>query len=207
MRDYKWGDMLFNYGMLPQTWEDPSHIDPDANAKGDGDPVDAVEFGARQMASGSVAPVRVLGVLGMIDDGEADWKVRAPGRGTARLVVGLCLRTACAPPAQVLVLRLDDPLAATVHDVAGLELALPGAVSALREWLRVYKVAEGKPVNSFCLEEKAMPPAFAEAVIARTHTDWAAAHASKRNAGLPYSDVPPPETGAEGAAKKRRPKL
>ena len=33
VREYKWGDMHFNYGMLPQTWEDPAHTDPDAGAK------------------------------------------------------------------------------------------------------------------------------------------------------------------------------
>ncbi len=24
-REYVWGDMMFNYGALPQTWEDPRH--------------------------------------------------------------------------------------------------------------------------------------------------------------------------------------
>ena len=44
--------------------------------QGDDDPVDAVEVGFRQMACGQTAAVRVLGVLGMLDDGEADWKAR-----------------------------------------------------------------------------------------------------------------------------------
>ena len=39
--------------------------------------------------------------------------------------------------------------------VAGLQV-LPGKVSAVREWLRTYKTHEGKPLNSFGLEEKAM---------------------------------------------------
>ena len=76
LREYKWGDMLFNYGALPQTWEDPEHLEEDTGCKGDNDPLDAVEVGYRQMASGHVAPVKVLGVLAMIDDGETDWKVR-----------------------------------------------------------------------------------------------------------------------------------
>ena len=46
-------------------------------AQGDNDPLDAVEVGFRQMGTGQAAPVRVLGVLGMLDDGEADWKARA----------------------------------------------------------------------------------------------------------------------------------
>ncbi len=160
LRDYKWGDMMFNYGALPQTWEDPAHVDADTGCKGDNDPLDAVEFGFRAMASGAVAPVKVLGVLGMIDDSETDWKL--------------------------LVLRCDDPLAARVHDVADLERELPGAVAALREWLRVYKLPEGKPLNAFALGERAMPREYALKVIADTHAAWAkahGAHAHKRARG------------------------
>lgn len=173
-----------------QTWENPQEVDPDAGFKGDNDPLDAVEargpppsqqppqpysspslqplrpvgapsssstriapdapplstpiaspttdhqVGFRQMACGQVAAVKVLGVLAMIDDGETDWKV-------------LCLRA-------------DDPLAASVNDIADLERELPGAVHALREWLRDYKVPEGKPENKFALGERAMPAAFAK---------------------------------------------
>jgi inorganic pyrophosphatase len=25
---------IWNYGALPQTWEDPAHVEPDTNAKG-----------------------------------------------------------------------------------------------------------------------------------------------------------------------------
>ena len=76
LREYKWGDMLFNYGALPQTWEDPGHLEEDTGCRGDNDPLDAVEFGFRPMPCGGVAPVKVLGVLAMIDDGETDWKAR-----------------------------------------------------------------------------------------------------------------------------------
>jgi inorganic pyrophosphatase len=36
---------IWNYGAIPQTWENPEHIDPDTNCKGDGDPIDVVEIG------------------------------------------------------------------------------------------------------------------------------------------------------------------
>ncbi|KAA0195665.1 Inorganic pyrophosphatase [Fasciolopsis buskii] len=29
---------IWNYGALPQTWEDPNHVDKNTNAKGDNDP-------------------------------------------------------------------------------------------------------------------------------------------------------------------------
>ena len=36
-------------------------------------------------------------------------------------------------------IRLDDPLASVLNDLGDLEREIPGAVTALREWLRVYK--------------------------------------------------------------------
>lgn len=35
LREYKWGDMLFNYGAFPQTWEDPKHVSEDTGYPGD----------------------------------------------------------------------------------------------------------------------------------------------------------------------------
>jgi len=175
-------DMVFNYGALPQTWEDPAHHHADTGCKGDNDPLDAVELGYRAMPSGSVAPVKVLGVLAMIDDGETDWKL--------------------------LVLRADDPLAAVCHCVADVERELPGAIHALREWLRVYKLPEGKPVNAFALEERAMPRDYAMRVVAATHAAWAAAHgasAHKRARAQHHSAAPAEEdaAAAHGGAAAR----
>ena len=36
---------IWNYGYLPQTWEDPDHVDASTNCKGDNDPVDVCEIG------------------------------------------------------------------------------------------------------------------------------------------------------------------
>ena len=99
LREYKHGDMLFNYGFMPQTWEDPEHVSKDAGFKGDDDPLDMVEIGCRQMKTGQVAEVKVLGVLAMIDDGETDWKV-------------FCI-------------RVDDPLAGCINDVEDIDRELP----------------------------------------------------------------------------------
>ncbi len=68
---------IWNYGALPQTWEDPNHIDSNTNAKGDGDPVDVCEIGSRVQERGAVIKVKFLGTLAMIDDGETDWKLLA----------------------------------------------------------------------------------------------------------------------------------
>ena len=38
---------IWNYGALPQTWEDPGHIDNSTGQKGDGDPIDVCEIGMK----------------------------------------------------------------------------------------------------------------------------------------------------------------
>lgn len=129
-----------------QTWEDPAHITPDTGFVGDNDPIDAMEIGSRILRTGSVTKVKVLGCLAMIDDGETDWKV-------------VCI-------------SIDDPLAAQLHDIADVDRLLPGYTSVMREWLRMYKTPDGKPQNTFGLEEKALGREYTMQVINETHTFW-----------------------------------
>ena len=48
LREYKWGDMLFNYGCFPQTWEDPKVLSEETGFPGDNDPIDVIEIGGQQ---------------------------------------------------------------------------------------------------------------------------------------------------------------
>lgn len=57
--------------------------------------MDVVEIGSTTLATGSVAPVKPLAILAMIDDGELDWKVIA--------------------------IKSDDPKANSVNDVEDVE--------------------------------------------------------------------------------------
>jgi len=61
---------IWNYGALPQTWEDPNHIDSDTECKGDNDPVDVCEIGSRVARRGEVRQVKILGTLALIDEGK-----------------------------------------------------------------------------------------------------------------------------------------
>lgn len=61
---------MWNYGAFPQTWEDPGHVEESTQAKGDNDPLDVCEIGSQIYPRGSVVPVKVLGILAMIDEGE-----------------------------------------------------------------------------------------------------------------------------------------
>ncbi|KAF3828169.1 hypothetical protein GH733_002015 [Mirounga leonina] len=68
---------IWNYGAIPQTWEDPGHNDKHTGCCGDNDPIDVCEIGSKVCARGEIIRVKVLGVLAMIDEGETDWKVIA----------------------------------------------------------------------------------------------------------------------------------
>jgi len=75
VREYTYGLTFFNYGLLPQTWEDPAH--KEGNYTGDNDPLDIIELGSAARRVGDVVPVKVLGNLKLIDQGELDHKIIA----------------------------------------------------------------------------------------------------------------------------------
>ena len=60
LRDYH-GPIFWNYGCLPQTWEDPNVMHPVLQCKGDNDPVDVVEIGSKAIAIGAVSQVITIG--------------------------------------------------------------------------------------------------------------------------------------------------
>jgi inorganic pyrophosphatase len=142
LRDYH-GPIFWNYGCLPQTWEDPNEEHPELKVFGDNDPIDVVEIGSAALAMGTVKEVKPLGVLAMIDDGELDWKVLA--------------------------VATDDPLAEEYNDIDD----VPEAVKAgVREWFRWYKTPDDKPLNGFGFDEKFLDKAEAIKVIEETNKAW-----------------------------------
>jgi len=145
-RYYTYGVPFFNYGLLPQTWEDPALKSADGYG-GDNDPLDVMEIGSSILPMGTVCEVKVLGSLELIDEGETDHKVIA--------------------------LRVDDPDAARIHDMASLELVKPGITAKLIDWLKMYKTSDGKGVNSLA-SETPTTVAQAHAVIQECHERWQA---------------------------------
>jgi inorganic pyrophosphatase len=134
----------WNYGMLPQTWENPDHANDELDGvRGDNDPVDVVELGSTPLKMGGVYKVKVLGVYAMIDDGELDWKVLA--------------------------INVEDPLAPLLNDIDDLERELPGEMQRVMEWFRDYKIPDGKPANKFGFDYKPLNREFALNVIKETH--------------------------------------
>ncbi|KAL0335006.1 UNVERIFIED_CONTAM: Soluble inorganic pyrophosphatase 6, chloroplastic [Sesamum radiatum] len=166
----------WNYGLLPQTWEDPSLANAEVEgAFGDNDPVDVVEIGESRGKIGQVLKVKPLAALAMIDEGELDWKIVA--------------------------ISLDDPRASLVNDVDDVEKhfpkfyihlrmvclgfqggfaileqkenMLPGTLTAIRDWFRDYKIPDGKPANKFGLGNKPANKDYALKVITETNESWA----------------------------------
>lgn len=137
---------IWNYGAIPQTWEDPNHLDEATGAKGDNDPIDIIEIGDRIGQRGEVISVKVLGILGVVDEGETDWKVIA--------------------------IDVNDDLANELNDIQDVEKLMPGMVEATHDWFRIYKIPDGKPANRFAFNGKVKDRAFAEKKIAETHEHW-----------------------------------
>lgn len=147
LRFYKYSKSLVNYGALPQTWEDPADIVPDTGLGGDGDPLDCIDISPKVMPRGAVYPVKVLGTLALLDEGETDWKILA--------------------------VNAADEKAALVNDIVDVEAHYPGIVGEVREWFRVYKTAEGKGLNEYAFDGKALDRDYAMKVIVNTNDSWA----------------------------------
>lgn len=148
------GPLYWNYGCVPQTWEDPTHADPGVpGVLGDNDPLDVVEIGSATIAMGEVVAVKPLGIFSMLDDGELDWKM--------------------------VVIRTDDPAAAELNDIRDVD---DSVISGIREWFRWYKTPDGKPVNRFGHGERALGRAEALEVVAETHAAWKMLYAGESDA-------------------------
>jgi len=114
--------------------------------RGDNDPLDVCEIGLKIINPGEIRPVKVLGILCMIDDGEADWKV--------------------------ITIDAEDKWAPFLNDINDVEKHLPGQLNAIREWFRTYKIPDGKPPNVFGLEERFMDKAYTMQIIKECNVAW-----------------------------------
>ena len=151
IRVITYGKSRYNYGALPQTWEDPTKEDKKTGLLGDDDPVDVVELSGFEVKRGSVRPVRVLGALALVDEGETDWKVLA--------------------------VDADHPAASQLPanpDQAQIDTFFPGAVAEIRDWYRMYKTADGKPENDYSLGGELVGEEEAVEVVQECHEAWRA---------------------------------
>eukprot|EP00047_Mylnosiga_fluctuans_P001598 m.221067 g.221067 ORF g.221067 m.221067 type:complete len:288 (+) comp10508_c0_seq1:102-965(+) len=149
---------IWNYGAVPQTWENPSTIDKHTNAKGDNDPVDICDISEKIATVGQVKQVKILGVMAMIDEGETDYKL-----------IGI---------------DVTDPLASQLNDIDDVDRFLPGYLAATNEWFRVYKIPAGKPENTFAFNGEAKSKDFALQILGELHEQWVALQSGEAPAKL-----------------------
>ena len=143
-RYYSYGTPFFNYGLIPQTWEDPN-VKSAAGNGGDNDPIDVMELGSEPLEMGSITPCRVLGSLELIDEGETDHKV-------------LCI-------------SLGDKDASKIHSMDDLERVKPGTLSKLLDWLKRYKTSDGKGENLLASDTPKTVSQTTQ-IISETHSRW-----------------------------------
>jgi inorganic pyrophosphatase len=105
--------------------------------------VDIIDLGFRQYPTGSVIRVRPLGVLGLVDEGETDWKV-----------VGI---------------SVQDPIADDLHTLDDVFNIIPGALEAFREWMRLYKSPN---INKFAFDGAYLNETLTREVIVGAHEQW-----------------------------------
>ena len=58
---------MFNYGMIPQTWENSQHIHQETGLIGDNDPLDVVDLTSRDMHLYEMPQLKIIGCLCLID--------------------------------------------------------------------------------------------------------------------------------------------
>jgi 3'-phosphoadenosine 5'-phosphosulfate synthase len=142
-RYYTYGVTFFNYGLVPQTWEDP---DVKSGAYGgDNDPIDVMELGSSPLKMGSITPCRILGSLELIDEGETDHKI-------------LCI-------------ALSDKDSSRIHNMDDLEAVKPGTLANIIDWWKHYKTSDGKAVNSLASESPRTVEQAWE-VVEEVHSRW-----------------------------------
>ncbi|XP_021929970.1 inorganic pyrophosphatase isoform X2 [Zootermopsis nevadensis] len=148
---------IWNYGAIPQTWENPEVLDESTGCKGDNDPIDILEIGFRVAKRGEVLQVKVLGTVALIDEGETDWKIIA--------------------------IDVNDPLADELKDISDVEKHFPGLLKATVEWFKIYKIPDGKPENQFAFNGEAKSREFAHHVIDDVHKYWCSLIKKEAEAG------------------------
>jgi len=171
---------IWNYGALPQTWENPNVLDTATGYKGDNDPIDVCEIGHRVAKRGDVVQVKVLGIMALIDEGETDWKVLA--------------------------INVNDPLAEKLNNVNDIEKEMPGFLQATVEWFKIYKIPDGKPENQFAFNGEARDRDYALNIIKEVHEHWKHLIQQQADAGtISCANVTIPDSpykvGAEDADK------
>jgi len=142
-RYFKYGKMRWNYGAIPQTFEDPNHIYKETGFKGDSDPVDIIDIGEKKINIGEIIWVKILGALPLVDEGETDWKIIA--------------------------INKDDPNASKFNDVNNISI---DEKKKIYDWFINYKVKSKGVKNIIAMNKKIQSKKLAIKVIKSCNNLW-----------------------------------
>lgn len=59
-----------------------------------------------------------------------------------------------------------------ITDITDVDKHFPGLLKATAEWLRIYKIPDGKPENQFAFNSEFKDKAFATKIINETNQHW-----------------------------------
>jgi inorganic pyrophosphatase len=135
---------IHHFGSIPQTYTDPNIVDTLSQLKGDGFALDIVEIGDTEHEIGDIVPVKVLGLLGVIEDGLIDYKIVA--------------------------MDINAPLAKEINTLEDVEKHFPDLLSATRGFFRYYRYPEKLNEMAFNGEYKDAKNALD--VITEKHSQW-----------------------------------
>lgn len=91
----------------------------------------------------NILQVKILGVIGLIDEGETDWKLLA--------------------------IDINDDKANQLNDLGDVEKHMPGLINATVDFYRFYKIPEGKPENKFAFDGEPQDAQFARDIVEEVH--------------------------------------
>ena len=139
--------LLFNYGYIPQTWENsvkPCSYFP--SVVGDNDPIDVVEISDRVISQRQPFEAVVLGSLPLIDQGEMDWKV--------------------------LIINRSDAERLKVFDLRSAMNHFKDKIKYIQNWFIICKELEGKALNTYTEPNKIFDEVETEKIIQDTHREY-----------------------------------
>lgn len=130
---------ICSYGSIPQTWEDP-------DLEGDNDPLDVLDISTENVLNpGDIQQVKVLGSLGLIDDGEIDWKVISISNTSAYF--------------------------SDINNLKDVKKFYPGLLEGIKFWFANYKV-QNKVKNKFLHDGEYLDVEGTLKIIAECHYSW-----------------------------------
>jgi inorganic pyrophosphatase len=136
-------DYIHNFGKFPQTWNNGS-VDSFGQLPGNSQPLDVVEISERTHQIGDIVQVKVLGLLGVIDNEKVDWKV--------------------------IVFDTNSPHAASINSLEDVDALYPDLLQATRGYFRFYRFPG--QINDMLFNGQYQTVDQANKVITDKHNQW-----------------------------------